>query len=124
MDWRHNWRRTFQAAIDGIKYAYATQRNMRVHLFASIIVILLGILLGVNTSEWLWLLLSITVVIAAELINTAIEAVVDMVMPDQHPLAKIAKDTAAGAVLVTAAFAVITGVTIFGGRFVSVIGTL
>lgn len=107
------WSDTFRVAIAGIIYAIRTQRNMRVHVTMSVIVLILGVVLQISTSDWLWLGLAITIVISAELMNTAVESVVDLVMPKPHPLAKVAKDTAAGAVLVTAVFAVIVGCAIF-----------
>lgn len=82
---------------------------MRVHFIAAIVVLLLVLFLKVNPLEFALLALSILAVLCAELFNTAVEAVVDLVSPTYHPLAKIAKDTAAGAVLVTACGAAIMG---------------
>lgn len=107
------WSDTFRVAIAGIIYAIRTQRNMWVHATMSVIALVLGIVLQISTSDWLWLGLAIAIVISAELMNTAVESVVDLVMPKPHPLAKAAKDTAAGAVLVTAVFAVAVGFAIF-----------
>lgn len=109
------WRtlRSFKYALAGIAYAIKTQTNMRVHVTAALLVILAAVLLQISARDWLFLLLAVTLVITTELINTALEAVVDLASPEIHPLAKIAKDTAAGAVLVTAAFAVIVGIIVF-----------
>lgn len=107
------WRDTFRVALEGIRYAVRTQRNMKVHVVLTVCVILLGIGVQISWLEWLWIMAAIAIVMAMELMNTAIETVVDLVMPEPHPLAKIAKDTAAGAVLVTAVFAVFVGAVIF-----------
>ncbi|WP_195572698.1 diacylglycerol kinase family protein [Paenibacillus sp. 1001270B_150601_E10] len=110
---KRSWRDTFRVAWEGICYAYRTQRNMKVHVMITACVIPLGIGLQLSSYEWLWIIAAIAIVLAMELMNTAVEAVVDLVMPDLHPLAKIAKDTAAGAVLITAVFAVFVGAIIF-----------
>lgn len=107
------WSDTFRVAISGILHAFRTERNMRVHGVITILVIAMGIGFGISVSEWLWIGLAVTLVFTAELLNTAVEAAVDLSMPSMHPIAKIAKDTAAGAVFVTAVFAVIVGVVIF-----------
>jgi undecaprenol kinase/diacylglycerol kinase (ATP) len=107
------WLRSFRYAYDGIKYALDTQQNMKFHFFVSFAVLLLALLLHLPYTDVLLLLLSITLVVVAELINTAIEQAVDLAMPERHPGAKIAKDVAAAAVLVTAVFAVVVGMTVF-----------
>ncbi|AOZ91719.1 diacylglycerol kinase family protein [Paenibacillus crassostreae] len=113
---------SFGFAAEGIRHAMATQRNMKVHGIVAVIVILLAAVLGVSAMNWLFLLLAITLVLMAEMFNTAIEAVVDMTSIDIHPLAKAAKDTAAGAVLVTAAFAVVVGIVVFYKPIVDLLG--
>ncbi|MGZ9585021.1 diacylglycerol kinase family protein [Paenibacillus marinisediminis] len=110
---KRSWLNTFQAAFEGIAYALRTQRNMRVHLAIALFACLLGIAMDIGRSDWMWLGLCIALVMAAELINTAVESVVDLVMPEWNPLAKAAKDTAAGAVLIVAIFAVVVGIVIF-----------
>lgn len=111
---RKFWR-SFVYAAQGIRQAFRSELNMKVHTGAAVLVLLCAGLLRLPPSSWLKLLLAITLVLSAELMNTAVEAVVDLVSPDYHPLAKIAKDTAAGAVLLTAVFAVITGIFVFYG---------
>lgn len=101
-------------ALQGIRYGIVTQVNVRIDLIVAICVVAAGILLRVPPHEFVVLLLTCGAQIAAELSNTAIECVVDLVSPEWHPLAKAAKDTAAGAALVLAIFAAIIGVTIFG----------
>lgn len=118
---RRPWADTFRVAWDGILYAFRTQRNMRVHAAASAAACLMGAGFGISVGEWLWLALAIALVLSAELMNTAVESAIDLSMPDPHPLAKIAKDTAAGAVFVTAVFAVIVGVVLFAGRLLQLL---
>ncbi|GAC42958.1 diacylglycerol kinase family protein, partial [Paenibacillus popilliae] len=105
----------------GILYPPRPQRNMRVHAAAAVAACLLGAGFGISAGEWLWLALAITLVVSAELMNTAVESAVDLTRPAPHPLAKIAKDTAAGAVFMTAVFAVIVGAVLFGGRLLQLL---
>jgi len=88
---------------------------MKVHSALAVVVLVAAALFRLPPLSWILLLLAITLVLSAELLNTAIEAAVDLISPNIHPLAKTAKDTAAGAVLLTAVFAVITGIYVFYG---------
>jgi diacylglycerol kinase len=105
--------RSFVYALEGLKHTVVTQRNMRIHFLAALGVLLLSLYLPMSKSEVLILFVTIILVLFAELINTAVEAVVDMVTEEYHPLAKVAKDVAAGAVLLTAGLAVIVGISVF-----------
>jgi len=105
--------KSFYFAFAGLAYAMRTQRNMKIHLAAAACTILFGLKYSVSPVEWLILVLVIMAVLVSELMNTALEAVVDLASPGFHPLAKIAKDVAAGAVLITALSAVIVGSIIF-----------
>lgn len=107
------FRRSFRYAYEGIKYALSTQQNMQFHFCAAVIMLMLALLFGLPKTELLFVLLSVTLVIVCELLNTAIERAVDLAMPDRHPLAKIAKDVAAAAVLVSAVFAAIVETIVF-----------
>lgn len=89
------------------------ERNMRFHVFSACIVVITGFLTHISAIEWMILLLIMALVIAMEMVNTAIESVVDLVSPDKHPLAKLAKDVAAGAVLVCAIASIFIGLIIF-----------
>jgi diacylglycerol kinase (ATP) len=89
-------------AIDGILYAVRTQKHMRQHFLAALVVLSAALVVRVTPLEFMLLALAISFVLFAELLNTAIEVVVDMISPQFHPLAKAAKDVAAGAVLVAA----------------------
>lgn len=104
---------SFGYALDGLKYAFKYEQNLTVHFLATILVIIFGVFFKLSFIEWLVVLLIIGLVIATELINTSIEAVVDLISPEKHPLAKIAKDTAAAAVMIFAITAVIIGLIIF-----------
>ena len=101
-------------AFAGIKVAVGEQRNVQIHLTIFLLVIAAGLFIDINHSEWLAVILASSIVISIEMINTAIEKVVDLASPEIHPLAKKAKDIAAGAVLVAVCFAVIIGLLVFG----------
>lgn len=105
--------RSFGYAFKGIGYAAKTQLNFRVHLIATIIACFLGYALNITANEWQWIILCIALVLTAELFNTAIEFLTDLVSPGYNELAGHVKDISAGAVLVTAFFAVVTGLIIF-----------
>lgn len=100
-------------ALSGIGHALRTQRHMRFHVTMTVLVIAAGFCFNISGLEWIAVLLIAALVIAAELLNTAIESIVDLASPQQHPLAKAAKDTAAGAVLVLAFTAVVIGLIVF-----------
>lgn len=100
-------------AIQGIFSSFKTERNMKIHIFIMFLVIISGIILKINKYEWIICVLCFVIVISGELFNTAIETVVDMVMPYKNDKAKIAKDISAGAVLALAIGAAIVGVIIF-----------
>ncbi|SNB69973.1 diacylglycerol kinase family protein [Thermoflexus hugenholtzii] len=105
---------SFGFAFAGLRYAWRTQRNLRIHGAITILVIALAGLLGFDPLRWAVLLLTIAMVWAAELFNTALEAVVDLVSPAFHPMARIAKDVSAGMVLLCAIAAVLIGLALFG----------
>ena len=105
--------KTFGYAWEGILTGIRKERNMRIHTAAMILVVFAGTVLGLSATEWCICLILFGLVIALELVNTAVEAVVDLVTEEKKPLAKIAKDTAAGAVLFAAIISVIIGCIIF-----------
>ncbi|GAA0135936.1 diacylglycerol kinase family protein [Paenibacillus sp. YSY-4.3] len=107
------WSDTFRYAAEGIVAALKSERNMKIHLLAAVIVLLAAAYFRLSGRDVALLLIVIGLVIASELMNTALEALVDLVSPDWHPLAKKAKDTAAGAVLVTAIIAACVGCLLF-----------
>ena len=99
----------FKVALAGILYTFKTQRHMRFHLYVVLIVLLLGLFVNLAMREMLVLLFTISLVVVAEMFNSAIEATVDLVQPSYHPTAKFAKDIAAGAVLITTIVALVVG---------------
>lgn len=100
-------------AIQGIRTALVGQRHLRVHVGAALVVVAAGIGLDVSAGDWGLLIFAIGLVLTAELINTAVESLVDLIEPRKHPLAGKAKDIAAGAVLVSALSAVLIGLFVF-----------
>ncbi len=104
---------SFNYAIEGIIYAVKTQRNMKFHMIIAILVLLGSLFFDFTKIEMLILFITITLVIVLEMINTAIEATIDVLANYYHPLAKIAKNVAAGAVLIAAVNAVLVGYLLF-----------
>ena len=104
-----NWVANINCAIEGILWTTATQRHMRSHFLAALLVLLLAVCLRVSVLEFILLTFAITLVLFAELFNTALEVLVDLVSPEYHILAKRAKDVAAGAVLVACCGAAVIG---------------
>ena len=107
------WINSFKCAIQGIKQAVKTERNVKIHITIMILVIIAGIVLKINTQEWIICIILFGLVISLELVNSAIEATVDIAMPEINEKAKVAKDVAAGAVLVSAIASAIIGLIIF-----------
>ncbi|HFI0645385.1 TPA: diacylglycerol kinase family protein [Streptococcus suis] len=105
---------SLEFAVTGLLTVFKEERNMKKHLVSAVLVVLAGLIFQVSVTEWLFLLLSISLVIAFEIVNSAIENVVDLAS-DYHffMLAKNAKDMAAGAVLFVSGFALLTGLIIF-----------
>ena len=110
---------SFKYAIEGIISSFKTERNMKIHVLAMTVVIALGFFFKLDKVEWCFIIIAIASVISAELFNTAIETVVDMVSPQKNPQAKLAKDIAAGAVLTLAIGAAIIGAIIFIPKIVT-----
>ncbi|MCW3059729.1 MAG: diacylglycerol kinase [Capsulimonas sp.] len=104
---------SFRYAVEGIVHTFRTQKHMRFHFFTVVLVLLISALLRMNRVEMAILFLVVSSVLIAEMLNTAIESVVDMVTQAYHPLAKLAKDIAAGAVLIAAINAVVVGIILF-----------
>src|SRR5439155_13703437 len=100
-------------ALNGILHAFRSQRHLRFHFCAGIVAILAGVVWRLERAELLLLFFAMALVVITELINTAIEAAVDLVTTTYHPLAKLAKDIAAGAVLVASLNAIVVGAVLF-----------
>jgi diacylglycerol kinase (ATP) len=105
--------KSFGYAFKGVAYATKTQLNFRIHLTATVFAVAIGFLLHIAVNEWLWIGISITLVLVAEIFNTMIETLTDLVSPGYNEKAGHIKDMSAGAVVIAAAFALITGIVIF-----------
>ena len=112
---------SFTYPVKGLKYAYRNEQNLAFDIGMALIVVVLGFIFRIEAWEWAVLVLTVGLVLALELINTAIEATVDLVTEEYHPLAKVAKDTSAAAVFVFAIVAVIIGLIIFLPRVIDLI---
>ncbi len=106
--------RSFRYAFAGWWYVLRTQRNTWIHATVSICVVLLSLWLGLRPLEWAVVFIAITLVWTAEFLNTALEVVVDLASPEQHPLAKVGKDVGAAAVLLAALASVLIGLLVLG----------
>jgi diacylglycerol kinase len=107
---------SFLFAWQGLLYCFQSQRNMKIHFFITLIIFLLSFWLQLTRAEFLAVILIVALVWVAEIINTALEKVIDICAPHYHPLAEVAKNVAAGAVLVSAFFALIIGILVFGEK--------
>ncbi len=104
---------SFKYAFTGIATSFKTEQNMKIHILVMILVIIAGIVLKVSLLDWVILVIMFSLVISAELFNTVIETVVDMITMEKNEKAKVAKDISAGAVLVLAIGSIIVGFIIF-----------
>jgi diacylglycerol kinase len=105
---------SFRYAFAGWWYVIRTQRNAWIHALVSVLVIALSFWLGIGRRDWAMIIGMIALVWTAEFLNTALEAVVDLASPQQHPLAKVGKDVGAAAVLLAAAASVLVGILLLG----------
>jgi diacylglycerol kinase len=115
---------SFGHAFDGLGYVIKGERNVRLHLIMAGLVIALGLVLGLSSVEWGLLVIAIALVFAGEMLNTVVELVVDLITRDHHPLAKHAKDVAAGAILVASIAAAALGLIILGPKLLLRLGIL
>jgi diacylglycerol kinase len=112
---------SFKYAFEGLFYVIKTQKNVRIHFFCLFMIIILGLIFDISKNEWLAVLIVSVLVICLEVINTVVEEVVNLCIETYHPKAKIAKDAAAGAVLIAAAAAVFIGLIVFLPKIVKLI---
>lgn len=110
--------KSFSYAFTGLKTLFNEEHNARIHLVSALIVIVLGFVLKVSPAEWISLIVVMSLVFICELINTSLEALADLVSPGKHPQIKKVKDLAAGAVLISALSALITGIIIFTPKII------
>lgn len=108
--------RSFKDAFAGLAYCFVTQRNMTIHTVFGLLIFMAALWLRVSMLEMLILLTAIFAVLVAEALNTALEKAVDLCTREENDLAHIAKDVAAGAVLLAATFSVLVGLFVFGPR--------
>ncbi|WP_028981963.1 diacylglycerol kinase family protein [Sporocytophaga myxococcoides] len=109
--------KSYKYAIKGLKHLLIFENNARIHLAATLFILILSAYFNIEETEWLWIVLAITIVWITELLNTAIEKIVDFISPEFHPAAGKIKDLSAAAVLIAAIFALIVGVVIFKKYF-------
>ena len=105
---------SFVHAWTGMRYIFAAERNPRIYLAVTLAVVALGIWLGLTTSEWALIMAAVAFVFTGEMLNTVVEVTVDLITLEHNPLAKAAKDVAAGAVLVAALAAAAVGLLVLG----------
>lgn len=115
---------SFGFAVNGLLYCFKTQRNMRIHASAALLVIVVSLFAKLNKMDIIMLTFAISLVIICEMINTAIEKSIDLFTDKYHPLAKISKDVAAGAVFVAACNAVVIGYLVFFSKVLSTTETV
>lgn len=113
METKHNLAKSFTFAFEGIWAEFKKGKNFRIQVLLGAIAVILGFVLKISTQEWFSLILVIASVLILELINTAIESMVDMISPEIQEKAKIAKDVSAGAVLVSSIAAAFVGAILF-----------
>jgi len=113
---------SFKNSLAGFSYSFNYEQNMIVIVISAIIAIIAGFVFQISLLEWLFIILIIGLIASTELINTSIEAVVDLASPKKHPFAKIAKDTASAAVLVYVIVAIIGGLIIFVPKILTMFG--
>jgi len=109
----NNFFQSIQHAFNGIKYFFLTERNAQIQLMATLVIIALAIVLGATAIEWMLLLLCIAMVLCFEMFNTSLECLCDVVHKENHPIVKLVKDIAAGAVLTVTIISCIIGILIF-----------
>lgn len=104
---------SFRYALDGLSYSFKYNQNIKIHIIIAFVVMLVGLLLGLSKIELLTIAIMIVLVISSEMINTAIEEVINLLVNEHSLEAKIAKDVSAGMVLLVSVFAVVVGVFVF-----------
>jgi diacylglycerol kinase len=113
---------SFGYAFAGIKYVVTHEHNMRIHIVAAVVVVIMGVVVSLNMDQWRWIGLASLLVLFAETLNTAIEQACDALGGQHNEHVRIAKDVAAGAVLLTCGFALLIGLSVFG-PYVAATGT-
>lgn len=115
---------SFGFAWFGLKHAFATQMNLRIHVMLAAFAIVMGFSLHITAIEWMIVSICIGMVLFAELMNTALEKLADVVQKDHHPEIKLVKDIAAGAVLIISISAAVTGIIIFLPKIITLVKSI
>ena len=110
--------RSFRYAFDGLIYAFKTQLNFKIHCLAAVLVVVFGLCVKLSLTDWLWIFFAIGLVMIMELLNTAIEVLVDLVSPEKQRKAGAIKDLSAASVLVSSIVALAIGLCIFVPKFI------
>ena len=113
---RQSLYKSFQHAAEGLLYVLREERNARLHLISALVVLLVSAWLGLTVIEWALIVACIALVFVGEMSNTVVELTIDLIMPEENPLAKCAKDVAAGAILIASLTAAITGLLVLGPK--------
>lgn len=109
----HHQKIGFRFALNGIRWAFKHQVNVKIHAYIIILVVLLGLLANLKAAEWLFIISAIFSVLITEMVNTSIEQATDAITKNSNPTIGLSKDLAAGAVLLSALYASIVGIIIF-----------
>jgi len=117
----HSTQKSFKYAFEGIKITFKNEPNFRIQLILALLSIFLGIILKISQIEWLILITVIFLVLLLELINSSLEALVNLVSPEINEKAKIAKDTAAGAVLIASILSFVIGIVLFLPKIITLL---
>jgi diacylglycerol kinase len=120
---KQSFARSFRCALRGIFVAVVTERNLKIQLVVAVAALLAGVLLTLTPFEWCLLIVLIALILAAELLNSAIETTIDLICPEHDERARLAKDAAAGAVLLLAVCAVLCGGVIYTQALLRLLGT-
>ena len=110
---------SFKNSMDGLVYAYKNEQSLYIHGVCTFFCLIFGFVLNISFNQWAIIIIALAVTLAMELINTAIEAAVDLITLEIHPLAKIAKDCGSAATFVCSALSVVTALIIFGPKIVA-----
>jgi Diacylglycerol kinase len=113
--------KSFVYAGRGIRMVFSSEANMKIHLAIMLLVVIFGFVFQLSAMEWIACVLCFGLVVGMEMMNTAIENVVDLASPEKHPLAEKAKDIAAGAVLICAIISVVVGIIIFLPKIIDLV---
>ncbi|WP_126994023.1 diacylglycerol kinase family protein [Thermosipho globiformans] len=110
----NNLKESFEHAIEGIIYALSSERNLRIHFLVGFVILSITLFLPIDKNNYIWIFFAVFFVIISELINTLIEKILDLFVPEYHPIVKVIKDISSGVVLWAALFSVVVGIAIIG----------